>query len=1461
MSDTTGKERPTSRTLQLMLERLLASMVSGPAMNCRPHNSRQRIDFKALSRFDDIDPSLGLRQLLVGAGKLTVLARRPAPKHGRDARGRIRPDDPSLSDEERAIARGYVEQQALLGKLRVIADDARTYEQDTGVAVLYVGYPLLSLPPGSFGGGRGATRRISAPVSLIPVSLALRTGVKPGVDLECRGDGVDLVLPNQALLAWIERQTGVSSEDLFADEEGKAPWREVRGLVKWVSEQLDVAPPALFDPEQPPESLSLLPAPRSEDEQERPVIVNAAVLGLFPLANQGLLRDIQKMIEEPVDGPVKAFLDADARLDDEELPRGKRGFNDERFVTLADPFQSRAVRMARRCRGLVIHGPPGTGKSQTIANIIGDHLARGQRVLFVCDKRTALDVVANRLDHLGIGDLCAVVHDPQRDQRDLYRSIREQLDALVERKTDPRADAKLARVDEELARLHAELTGFHHALMARSGETPSFHEMVGQWLAIRGDVQVRPEDIVGVTLTDLAAHDVALRELLARSIELDWTRNPWRDAAGLTLADLLSRPVASLRGGSDELVRLATSADATRDDAVPPFTPEPALPAQADFRATLLRKLRELAPVDAEARRAWSQRDLAAAKSLAQKLADARPLVEHLRVQPLETDLSLAAASRPFDLPSLNRSLQALEDYLAIADRWYAFIKFSAKNQARDVLQAYGLPLHPESARRLHAFLGGLRARLSLRLLLDQLDGSPSDPASAARRVLGGDQALLHSFNAHEQLAALFAWLAGQSASPTLWPRIVAWLREPAANEALLVGLERSAPRAAALLALEEATAHAGLFDHAWLASFHHAARRGDETLPTLRALDETLDTLEGVLRAREMLAALPDPLRSAVTRLLGGPDAPGAINGLRKAVLARDISHRLATDRALQSVDGQRVSAAFDRIVELEKQKRDLVREQILFRWVSLQQARLLADNGQRLNSLGADTKRRLLLRGAKALRLRQVVALGTTIDGGDPLFDLRPVWMASPETVAQIFPRRPLFDVVVFDEASQCRLEEALPVLTRGHRVVIAGDPKQLPPTRFFESAVSSSEEEQIETEQDLFEAQQGGVEDLLGAALNLAIRQSYLDVHYRSRSADLIAFSNRHFYGSRLQPVPGHPSRRPTAPPIELHEVGGTYADRANEAEADKVVEIVAELLARPDAPSIGVACFNLVQRDLIIERLDERADEDETFARRLAAARERTGAGSFEGLFVKNLENVQGDERDHIIISTTYGPDANGKFRRNFGPLGQAGGGRRLNVLVTRARERVHVVTSIPASVYRALPPVPDGAAPGGAWLLFAYIGFAADLAAQYARESQAASADGAAPDTATAASTPTAITALPTRQPSPFVSALAEHLAGKLPLRGQAYWGGEGFGIDLVLRRAETGEEASVGVLCDLARFDGIDDPIEWDLFRTGIHRSQGWTLHRVWSTRLFRDPPAVERGLLGALKAVEPERK
>jgi hypothetical protein len=205
----------------------------------------------------------------------------------------------------------------------------------------------------------------------------------------------------------------------------------------------------------------------------------------------------------------------------------------------------------------------------------------------------------------------------------------------------------------------------------------------------------------------------------------------------------------------------------------------------------------------------------------------------------------------------------------------------------------------------------------------------------------------------------------------------------------------------------------------------------------------------------------------------------------------------------------------------------------------------------------------------------------------------------------------------------------------------------------------------------------------------------------------------------------------------------------------------------------------------------------AAEDTEFGRRFAEGRVRRSESSFEGLFVKNLENVQGDERDHIIISTTFGPDPKGRFYRRFGPLGRAGGGWRLNVLVTRAREEVHLVTSIPQSVYHSLPPIPAGETPGGAWLLFSYLAYAETLAEQYEQNHRILTE--LKPDREAV------VNVRPSQSPSTFAEAFADKLAKRNRVGSDVHWGNDGFCVDLALHHPRRAEDVTIGVLCDMSR--------------------------------------------------------
>ncbi|HYN79076.1 MAG TPA: AAA domain-containing protein, partial [Lamprocystis sp. (in: g-proteobacteria)] len=336
----------------------------------------------------------------------------------------------------------------------------------------------------------------------------------------------------------------------------------------------------------------------------------------------------------------------------------------------------------------------------------------------------------------------------------------------------------------------------------------------------------------------------------------------------------------------------------------------------------------------------------------------------------------------------------------------------------------------------------------------------------------------------------------------------------------------------------------------------------------------------------------------------------------------------------------------------------------------------------GQRRST--EQTARETLLKEAK--KQRNILPLRSFVRRFDTegLLDLLPVWLLSPQTMAVLFPRQALFDQVIIDEASQCTVENGFAVLLRGKRVVIAGDEHQMPPTNFFRAGEATDDDPDDDTERrdlrEMFDA-----ESLLVLARN-RVPHVGLDWHYRCLHEELIAFSNHAIYGGTLKTIPSTASR--TAPPALrwVHVPDSAYQDGANPVEAARVVDLIGELLQRPDRPTLGVVTFNLVQRRAILDEIDRRRAEDAVFGAAYDAAMARDQID--ERPFVKNLESVQGDERDLILFSLGHAPleriRRDGRTERyvpaRFGPLGQRGGERRLNVAVSRAKREILVVAS-------------------------------------------------------------------------------------------------------------------------------------------------------------------------------------
>ena len=359
------------------------------------------------------------------------------------------------------------------------------------------------------------------------------------------------------------------------------------------------------------------------------------------------------------------------------------------------------------------------------------------------------------------------------------------------------------------------------------------------------------------------------------------------------------------------------------------------------------------------------------------------------------------------------------------------------------------------------------------------------------------------------------------------------------------------------------------------------------------------------------------------------------------------------------------------------------------------------------------------------KKLSLRQII--DKDFDNFTSLF---PVIMVNPNVANALLPlRQGLFDLVIFDEASQLRVEDVFAAMIRGKYKIIAGDKHQMPPANYFAATLDgntddSDEEEEYNEENQIGALARSGMldaESLLEFTDFLKDKNmSYLDFHYRSKHPALIEFSNASFYGGNLCPLPVNGNEYI---PISFIEVNGLYENgkekNVNKDEAAAVLKIVEEIT--PDTngeyPSLGIATFNIHQKRLIHKALFDRAQSDEAFQQKFDKLQAN-------GLFVKNLESIQGDERDIIIISTTFGRDDKGRFSQNFGGISGQNGYKLLNVLVTRAKQRMFVVTSIPETYYsRYTEEIGAKQQNNGRGILYAYLSYAKAISENNAEKAE------------------------------------------------------------------------------------------------------------------------------------------
>ena len=436
-----------------------------------------------------------------------------------------------------------------------------------------------------------------------------------------------------------------------------------------------------------------------------------------------------------------------------------------------------------------------------------------------------------------------------------------------------------------------------------------------------------------------------------------------------------------------------------------------------------------------------------------------------------------------------------------------------------------------------------------------------------------------------------------------------------------------------------------------------------------------------------------------------------------------------------------------------------------------------------------------------------------------GDVLPKLAPCVLMSPLSIAQYLPAgQATFDVVIFDEASQITTWDAIGAIARAKQSIIVGDPKQLPPTNFFGRSGES---------EDDAEGMIGDMPSILDEVATAGIPTRRLDWHYRSRDEALIAFSNHFYYDGGLVTFPA-PSTGSDA--VKFHKIDGTYARGAGRTNADEAKAIVALIrqrltawLDRPeeDRPTLGVITFNAQQQGLILDLLDKVRRDSPELEWFFAEERE-------EPVIVKNLENIQGDERDVMLFSITFAPDLSGKLSMNFGALNADGGEKRLNVAVTRARRELHVFASLTHDQIDLSRTRATGVRDLKTFLDYAERGPVALAAPE---EGSLGPAE------------------------NPFEEAIADAFRSKgWEVRTQI--GVSGFRIDLGIVNPDRAGAYLAGIECDGATYHSSATARDRDKVRQAVLEGLGWTIQRIWSTDWFRDPAAVADRLHDRLEAL-----
>ena len=1261
--------------------------------------------------------------------------------------------------------RFYLPENDLGKALTHLYRSSRTSIEENGANTLYLALGLLKWyeTPSS-------ERPRYAPILLLPVEI-IRTSAAKGYVIRSREEET---MMNITLLEMLRQNFGISVpglDPLPTDESGvnvKLIYSIIRHCIK---------------------------NQRKWDVEEQ------AILGIFSFNKFIMWNDIHnnapkltqnKIVSSLINGKIEwdaITEEMDASYMDRQLSPA-----DIVLPIIADSSQLEAIYEAVHDKTFILHGPPGTGKSQTITNIIANALYKGKRVLFVAEKMAALSVVQNRLAAIGLAPFCLEIHSNKTKKSTVISQLKETTEII--RRTPPEEFRKEA---ERLLKLRTKLNKYIEALHKEYPFGLSLYDAIIHYQST--DVEPCfdiPSSYLDNLDKDRFSHwEDAIESLVSTAnacghphlhpltgIYIREYSSAIKEEASQTLATFIGLLTAIQS-------KLPVFSALLEDTDIHPTRKD------FDIITAIIRKILDIPELTPE---------LLTTPLLNETLEEYRKVTEHGR----KRDEIKAEIENGFTKEVLKINAgPMLAEWNRVSAQWF-LPRYFGQRKIKKAIRPYALqPVKPETVQpllhqviryqeeldftdRYTAKLPSLFGRFGRDEEWDIIDQIIHEVSSLHSLLLSYSKEVAKTSRIKQNLALQL----------TEGVRTFRDIHSHSLNELyqLVDTLTATEQRLSTTLGITVETLYTNSAD--WIGIALQQAGPWKENLDKLKDWYQWLQSYNKLNELGIGFIAEEYKEKNIPTDLL--------TSSFRKSFYQAVIHYIIAKEPTLELFNGKIFNDIIAKYKQVSANFEDITKKELFARLAS----NIPSFTHEAIQSSEVGILQKNIRNNARGISIRKLFDQIPTL-----LSRMCPCMLMSPISVAQyIDTDADKFDLIVFDEASQMPTYEAVGAIARGKNVVIVGDPKQMPPTSFF--SVNTIDEDNIEMED---------LESILDDCLALSIPSKYLLWHYRSKHESLIAFSNSEYYDNKLMTFPSPDNIESK---VRMVAVDGYYdkgKSRQNQAEAQAVVDEIARRLRSEELrkKSVGVVTFSVVQQALIEDLLSDLFifhPELETFALECE-----------EPLFIKNLENVQGDERDVILFSVGYGPDAEGRVSMNFGPLNRAGGERRLNVAVSRARYEMIIFSTLRSDMIDLNRTSSIGVAGLKRFLEYAEKGTKRIL------------------------NTSTSI------QPSEEETSIEKIIADKLRSLGYTVHtdiGCSGYKIDIGIVDTQNPSNYQLGIICDGKNYRRTKTVRDREIVQNNVLKALGWNICRIWTMDWWEKPDeviaSIQTAIVQGMKAAKP---